>query len=156
MGSIFSHLLFTCWRGKSYIAMQEISVIEIWAIYVDWSFSCCCCFYYYCCYCVLLFCSSVITDEQQQNYTVTTTTMKIKTWIQIWVIENWAIYVDQSFLLLMLLLLMCNCVVATTTTVYIKHMWLCNCVVATTTKLYIKHNKNKSKNINLPTFSVQL
>ena len=27
-GSIFSHLLFTCWRGKSYIAMQEILVIE--------------------------------------------------------------------------------------------------------------------------------
>ena len=34
----FSHLLFTCWRSKSYIAMQEIRVIENWAIYVDWSF----------------------------------------------------------------------------------------------------------------------
>ena len=28
ISSILAHLLFTCWRGKSCIAMQKVSVIE--------------------------------------------------------------------------------------------------------------------------------
>ena len=36
------------------------------------------------------------TTRTKHNYTVTTTTIIIKTSIQIWVIENWAIYVDSS------------------------------------------------------------
>ena len=95
------------WRGKSYIAMQEILVLENWAIYVHWSFCCCCC----CCLIsfLLLFicnCGCTITDEQQQkNYTVTTT---IRT-------KYWTIYVDWSFCCccccycVILLLFICNC-----------------------------------------------
>ena len=121
MGSTFSHFLFSYWRGKSYIAMQEILVLENWAIYVDWS-SCCCCCYCCCCCCycfillMLLFicnCGCTITDEQQheqQNYTVTTTTIRTKR------LSNLCRLIFFLLLLLLLLLLflfllLCNFVV---------------------------------------------
>ena len=143
MGSVLAHLLFTCWRGKSYIAMQQIWVIENWAIYVDWSFCCCYCCCCCCCYCVMLLffisnCRWTTTTKLHSNNN-NNADQNINPDISYLKLSNLC---RLSLLLLLLLLLL--------------WWWWCNCVVATTTKLYIKHNKNKNKKINLYTFSVQI
>ena len=136
---MFLHLLFTSWRGKSYIAMQEKWVIENWANYVDWSFCCCC---WCCCYCVILLLFFIF----YYRWTTTTTLhsnnnknedQNINPDMRYWKLSNFCICIFLLFLFLLLLFL----------------LLLCNFVVGTTTKF---HMINKKKKINLHTFSVQL
>ena len=106
MGSFFSHLLLTCWTGKSYVAMQEIWVTENWAIYVDWSFCCCCC---YCVMLLLFICNYRWTTTKLHSNNNNNENKNINPDISYWKLSNLCRLI---LLLLLLLLLLCNCIVA--------------------------------------------
>ena len=171
---LFPHFMFSCCRGKSYIAIQEILVLEHCRVMLL----------------LLLLCNFVVATTKLHIKRNNNKNRKINLHtfsVQLSITESLGC---SCYYCCLILLLLCNFVVATTTKVHIKKnnnknkkinlhtfsvqlsiteslgcgcyscclilLLMCNFVVATTTKVHIKKNNNKNKKINLHTFSVQL